>query len=87
MQDDAPPHTSTAIKTKKLCSENLNSFWNKKQWPGNPPDLNTIENLWSILKARLEESEPEDSNETLSKTRVIRDCAGSFGKDSEWDAR
>ncbi len=24
-------------------------------WPGNPPDLNPIENCWSFMKAKLKE--------------------------------
>ena len=63
MQDSAPAHT--AIRTQKWCSENLSSFWSKKQWPGNSPGLNPIKNLGSILKSRLEESEPVDRLETL----------------------
>ena len=63
MQDGASAHT--VIKTQKWCSDNLNSFWSKKQWPGNSPDLNPIENLLSIMISRLEESEPANNLETL----------------------
>ena len=63
MQDGAPAHTANRIQ--KWCRENLNSFWEKRKWPGNSPDLNPIENLWSILKSKLEEREPANSLEML----------------------
>ena len=47
-QDLAPCHT--AKKVKKFFEENHIKVLD---WPGNLPNLNPIENLWSIVKNRL----------------------------------
>ena len=47
-QDLAPCHTLKQVK--KFMNEN---YIKVLEWPGNSPDLNPIENLWSICKKRL----------------------------------
>ena len=52
-QDNARPHTSTS--TKKFFHERQ---INVLEWPSRSPDLNCIENLWSVLEQNLEKSIP-----------------------------
>ena len=34
-------------------------------WPSNSPDINPIENLWSIIKRRVEKRRPTDLKELV----------------------
>ena len=47
MQDSAPCHCS------KLVSNFLKKNIKTLEWPGNSPDLNSIENLWAVLKDKM----------------------------------
>ena len=58
-QDGAPPHT--AKRSQEWCAEHLTGFWGKGEWPGNSPDLNPIENVWSIMQDSLDQQEPATS--------------------------
>ena len=64
-QDGAPAHHSRLAQN--WLQRNIPSFWIKGIWPGNSPDLSPIENLWAIVKGKLQELEPATNEETLIK--------------------
>ena len=47
VQDGAPAHAAKA--TQARCKKNLPNFIEKTCWPPNSPDINPVENLWSIM--------------------------------------
>jgi len=47
-QDSAPCHKSRIV-TRWFHERQIRLL----EWPGNSPDLNPIENMWSIMKSRL----------------------------------
>lgn len=77
-QDLAPCHTSKMVKG--FMAQN---HMNVLEWPGHSPDLNPIENLWSICKNRLRGMDcttKEKLVQSLIKIwyrdpRITRDCA------------
>ncbi len=57
-QDLAPAHT--AKSTKSWLNDHGVSVLD---WPANSPDLNPVENLWSIVKRKMRNKRPKNADE------------------------
>ncbi len=64
-QDGAPVHTCKLV-TKWLAESRIELI---KDWPGNSPDLNVIENCWVLLKSKVALKYPK--NETELKAAIV----------------
>ena len=65
-QDGAPAHTSK--QAQDWCLQNLSNFMNKDYWPGNTPDFNPMENLFSTLNEKVYCDPDPQTLDELKKT-------------------
>ena len=66
MQDGAPCHRSKVLKNF-LDSNNIDLL----EWPGNSPNLNPIENLWSNMKIKVSEKQPLSGAELVKAIKEV----------------
>ena len=84
-QDGARPHT--AKSTRKFLEANVLTLPEELNWPPMSPDLSVIENLWSVLKYRIDYTTVADGESLYREaSRVwdeipidfVNNCLGDF---------
>jgi transposase len=63
VQDALPLHFARSVHN--VVKAHGVGWIEKKDWPANSPDLNPIENIWSILKERIQERNPQTKAELM----------------------
>lgn len=64
-QDHAPCHTA------KVVTKWLQDNYSVLQWPGNSPDLNPIENLWTLVKNKVAKQNPSSVTELIENIKMV----------------
>ena len=58
----APKSLLSFLKSKKIQI---------LDWPGNSPDFNPIENLWTVLKDKVSEKQPASAKELVDAIKAV----------------
>jgi len=70
-QDGASCHMSNMTENFLNAQSWIVSFFNRKAWPSNSPDLNPIENIWAIMKSRLGDMNPRNKEQLVACVRQV----------------
>ena len=85
-QDGARPHTANT--TKQFLSERVRTLPEEYHWPASSPDLNVIENIWAIVKSKIDYHLITDADSLFREAErisnslsliVINNCMADFG--------
>ena len=68
LQDNATAHTGRVTR-QWMAEQSVEAI----PWPSASPDLNPIENLWKLLKDRVERKLPKTKEQLISATLVAWD--------------
>ena len=68
VEDNAPAHQAKIINKFKK-----DYFIRTLDWPSNSPDLNPIENIWNLLKNRLQARQPRPQQLEEIKAAVVEE--------------